>query len=161
MWEPFVVFFFCGWNYSSDVVFLFIKTLWFCNGSLWGLMMERYIHVKPFWIIDLRKRLYLDDSLDISERVHRCARHPYENLDLTKLFYLFAIYEISSIHLQTLPKSCNPHVIKSVSLLFVSVWLVFSLNFISALLSLLHVSRDYLCVTVWSPELLKASLSHL
>lgn len=38
-----------------------------------------------FLIIDLQKRMYTTDSLDIFERVVYYAWHPYERLDLTDI----------------------------------------------------------------------------
>lgn len=46
---------------------------------------------KPFSIIDARKRLYINDTLNSFERVECHVCHSYEGLDLTTLFKILKV----------------------------------------------------------------------
>lgn len=45
-----------------------------------------FIRLNTCLIIDLKEKLYIDDNLDISERVGRLLLYTYVSLDLTRLF---------------------------------------------------------------------------
>lgn len=114
---------------ESDIVSIWYTFLWLCNASQCGRKLSgRFTHMS-FVRSDLlplirKKRLYRADSLAISVRFSRRVWHPYERLNMARLFkkmirccglifwdfsYVWSLYSLSYIHFPSLLYSVFSH----------------------------------------------------